>query len=264
VRKVLIGVVLIVGLGVAFWPKTRRKKTAVIPMTNAAAAVPSTAPGDERFFKEVWPIAKTNFFDKLESVGVVNPLGTSIPKVGSTRFGGDVCLARLNDKFTVGYYNIERENLRLQGISTFVESGSDENGVPNDSDAVLNRLHNPRTPQLVKDELIAKLNDTNLYPRLEMERAMTLANEVLRAVGERPDLYKLKTKRHAQIAEGYLPNYIFIYDRIDQKQNFDPSNVAQKDDIFIVLRSSRDGVHLQQYSSAYWAFELEAATKRQP
>ncbi len=229
--------------------------------------VAHSTPDEEEFFNEVWPVAKTNIFDKLRALtplGVVNPLGTNgDPKLTKVKFAGKkgstVCVAVLNDRVSIGYHNLVRPgNLKLKGIDSVTEIGTDEHGVPNDDDGIRLRLNDPRIPQSAKEQLIATFTDTNLYPRLSKARASEIAQRIFESFAERPDLYALNPQRHFESrANGMLsPNYVFIYDRIGQKPT---ANLAEQDSIFIILRSSKDGVHLQHYSSSYYSFEADAA-----
>lgn len=232
-----------------------------MPASQVEEATPATPPArhDERFFKQVWPVAKARVFDKLAGLGFVNPLGTNAPQITQIKFLGPetslLCVAKLNNKITLGYHYTKLAGLNLEGVHMYIEGGNDQNGIPNEADTIITMLQDPNVAQPKKEEIKARLGDTNLYPRLDMTRATELANRVLQAFAERPDEYVLNQQ---QEQADWSPVRFFTFDR-KNSGNVDPANLAQKDSIFIKLRTTAEGIHLEHYSSSYYVFEGEAA-----
>lgn len=265
----MLGALAAVGVALVVWLRTKKDGPGPVSdsVTTTLRASPQWTQDRERFFGEIWPFAKTNVFDKLEALaplGVVNPLASNRePKLTKIKFAGQegstVCVAMLNNTIKIGYHDLVRPgNLKLRGVDSLTEIGTDENGVPYDDDHIRGRLNDPRVPPSIKEQLIKTLADTNLYPRLTHARAAEIAQRILDSFEERPDLYALNRQRpFYSKANGILsPNYVFIYDRIRQKPT---ENLAEKDSIFVILRSSKDGVHLQHYDSSYHDFLADRA-----
>src|SRR5436190_4953742 len=136
----------------------------------------------QRFFAEAWPVAETNLFDKLQALGLVNPLGNEKPTVTKIRFasqeGSTVCRAVLNNRVAVSYHDLIRGDRKFRGINSFKEVGTDENGVSHDEDTIRLRLNDPRVPDAEKEKLTAAFTDTNLYPRLSQALATDIAQRL--------------------------------------------------------------------------------------